>query len=383
MEGTGKIILLVEDEPAMQALFGFSLKKEGYTVVKAMNGVEGIGKLEQQHPDAIISDIMMPEMDGFTFREEILKNEEWAEIPFLFLTAFDNEENIIRGLALGAEDFIPKTDGAKVVASKLRNALRRREEIKKRIVGEMDEASRATGVLLKPPQPPELEKLHIEHFQRNHEDIPGGDFLDYVRINDDLLIVLGDVMGKKWKAWVFAHAYAGYIRATIRSIASDIASHISPAEILRRLNKAIFRDEQVGETICALTIIRVDVNTLETCVSNALQYPLLYCGKDKDKVETVQMDAPLLGLQPDSVFNEVVLRLKPGDCLFAATDGITEVRIPSGEPKGFEFLRSTLEEVKKKGKVSADGLANAVFAKAGVDKPQDDATLLMIYAKEL
>jgi len=374
-------VLLVEDEPAMQALFGFSLKKEGYTVLKAMNGIEGLDVLSKETPDAIISDIMMPEMDGFTFREEILKNENYAEIPFLFLTAFDNEDNIIRGLSLGAEDFIPKTDGAKVVASKLRNALRKRDEIKKRIVGEMDEASRSTGVLLKPPKPPKLDTLRVEHFQKNHEDVPGGDFLDYLVIDDQLLIVMGDVMGKRWKAWVFAHAYAGYIRSTIRSIASDISSSkIKPSEILRRLNKAIYRDDQVGESICALTLVAINIKTLEVSVSNALQYPMLHYNKEHKAMRDIQTDSPLLGLVPDSDFAEINFKLEKGDRLFGATDGITEIRNNTGKILGFDFLRKTLYDLQKEDDLTAEMIVKGVFDEANVANPQDDATLLLIEA---
>jgi sigma-B regulation protein RsbU (phosphoserine phosphatase) len=373
-------VLLVEDEPAMQALFGFSLKKEGYTVLKAMNGIEGIKQLETELPDAIISDIMMPDMDGFTFREEILKNDTWSDIPFLFLTAFDNEENIIRGLSLGAEDFIPKTDGAKVVASKLKNALRKRIEIKKRFVGEMDAASRSTGVLLKPPKPPVVDGFNVEHFQKSHEDVPGGDFLDYLKIGDQLLIVMGDVMGKHWKAWVFAHAYAGYVRSTIRSIASDFNEEIRPSEILRRLNKAIYRDDQVGESICALTLISVNLKTKRVSVSNALQYPLLFFDKKLNELKDIQMDAPLLGLRPDSNFEEISFQMLPGDRLIAATDGITEIRNPYGDLLGFDFFKKNLLEMMQLDQISAEKIVNGIYAAAGVNKPQDDATILVINA---
>lgn len=372
-------VLLVEDEPAMQVLFGFSLKKEGYTVVKALNGVEGLRQIEETNPDAIISDIMMPEMDGFTFREEILKHPEWAEIPFLFLTAFDNEDNILRGLSLGADDFIPKTDGAKVVSIKLNNALRKRAEIKKKIVGEMDEASKATGVLLKPPTPPVLSGFTIEHYQKTPEDIPGGDFIDYIQAKDTLLIVLGDVMGKKWKAWVFAHAYAGYIRSSIRSITGDLDAVISPAEVLRRLNKAIYRDDQVGESICALSLIAINMNQLTATVSNALQYPILHLTSKSGTIQKIQTENPLLGLRPNAVFQEVEIQLNSGDKLIAATDGITEAKKSSGEQIDFEQLIKVFElEFNGKNTINPEKLVQAVFEECGSSKLTDDATLVLV-----
>jgi len=371
-------VLLVEDEPAMQVLFGFTLKKEGYTVFKAMNGIEGLKQIEENKPDAIISDIMMPDMDGFTFREEILKNKEWSEIPFLFLTAFDNEDNILRGLSLGADDFIPKTDGAKVVSIKLSNALRKRAEIKKKIVGEMDEASKATGVFLKPASPPKISGFSVEHFQKTPEDIPGGDFIDYIRTENALLIILGDVMGKKWKAWVFAHAYAGYIRSSIRSIAGDLDASISPAEVLRRLNKAIYRDDQVGESICALSLISLNTKDATVTISNALQYPILYYSAENRTINQLQTDNPLLGLRPDSVFDEIKIELKSGDRLVAATDGITEARKQNGDQLTFEELVHIFQEqFLKNGQNKAESLVQAVFEVCGSSKLFDDATLVL------
>lgn len=381
MSDSGIKVLLVEDEPAMQVLFGFSLKKEGYTVVKALNGVEGLRQIEETKPDAIISDIMMPEMDGFTFREEILKNPEWAEIPFLFLTAFDNEDNILRGLSLGADDFIPKTDGAKVVSIKLNNALRKRAEIKKKIVGEMDEASKATGVLLKPPKPPKLSGFHIDHYQKTPEDIPGGDFIDYIQAKDTLLIVLGDVMGKKWKAWVFAHAYAGYIRSSIRSITGDLDAVISPAEVLRRLNKAIYRDDQVGESICALSLIAINTSQATATISNALQYPILHLTSNSGSIQKIQTENPLLGLRPDSVFQEIVIQINSGDKLIAATDGITEAKKANGEQIDFEQLIKVFElEFNATKNINPERLVQAIFEASGSSKLTDDATLVLVSA---
>lgn len=365
----------------MQVLFGFSLKKEGYEVLKAMNGLEGIKILEEQIPDAIISDIMMPEMDGFEFRRQILNHPKWSDIPFLFLSAYDNEKNIITGIELEAEDFIPKTDGANVVVSKLKNALRKRNTIKQQIVGEMDQASRATGVLLKPPKPPALENFTIHQYQKSHEDIPGGDFLDYVDLGDDLLIIMGDVMGKRWRAWVFAHAYAGYIRSTVRAIASGLSTEVNPSEVLRRLNTAIHDDDQVTESICALTLISLNKKSGRVKLSNALQYPLVYFNASKGKAESIQMNSSLLGLSPRGEFEQVELTLHSGDCLLAATDGVTEAA-HGGGTSGFDVMLETLQELALEERISAGLLVETVLRRVGLAKPNDDATVIIIEAKK-
>ena len=77
------------------------------------------------------------------------------------------------------------------------------------------------------------------------EGIPGGDFVDYFNIDDEhLAIILGDVMGKKWGAWYFAFAYAGYVRTALRGVLQSSQKH-SPSVILSEVNKSVYKDAKV------------------------------------------------------------------------------------------------------------------------------------------
>ncbi len=120
-------ILIVEDDLAMSGGIRDILEMHGYRVQLAENGVEGLKLLETFTPDLIISDIMMPEMDGFEFLEKVRRRTEWATVPFIFLTAKGTRPDIRTGKQLGADDYLVKSvdleDLLVVVRAKLDRSL--------------------------------------------------------------------------------------------------------------------------------------------------------------------------------------------------------------------------------------------------------------------
>ena len=100
-------ILIVENEVDVQ-VFLSSFLSEKYNVIVANNGIEGLEVIKKKQPDLIISDIMMPEMDGFEFCEKIKTDPTVCQIPVLLLTALGNTEDLIKGLEFGADEYISK-----------------------------------------------------------------------------------------------------------------------------------------------------------------------------------------------------------------------------------------------------------------------------------
>lgn len=372
----------------MQMLFGFAIKKGGYEVIKAGNGKEALEALSKTTPAAIVSDIMMPDMDGFEFRDVLLENPALREIPFLFLTAYNSEDNILRGIGQDVDDFIPKTEGAQVVVSKLKNAMRKRAHIKSRVVDEMDQASRSTGILLQPPSTPSVRGFEIAHMQKSHQQVPGGDFIDYLETPDGYLLVLADVMGKRWKAWVFAHAYAAYIRSSLRVMAAeaetiaDASRSLTPARLLNRLNTVIYNDERVETTLCALTLLKLIPGHDGITLSNALQYPLLCCRAQTGQVEEVQVESStLLGLSRNGQFQERFIPMEPGDVLLAFTDGLSEIYRGDDQTKGFALLKTIVAELFANKTLSPAAIFDYMLEQSGLEGPPDDASIILVTKK--
>jgi YesN/AraC family two-component response regulator len=103
-----KRILLVEDNPIVLDTLGDLLEMEDYDVVTADNGKIALDKLTEFNPDAVISDVMMPEMDGFEFLKEVRKTPKYAHLPVVLLTAKAMNENKIEGYTSGADYYITK-----------------------------------------------------------------------------------------------------------------------------------------------------------------------------------------------------------------------------------------------------------------------------------
>ena len=101
-------ILIVEDVPDILRLLEETLKFKGYRAVTAFNGQEALEKIQQEHPALIITDIMMPKLDGFGLVHRLRINPETREIPVIFLTAKSQEAEIQRGLGLGAAGYVTK-----------------------------------------------------------------------------------------------------------------------------------------------------------------------------------------------------------------------------------------------------------------------------------
>ncbi len=105
---SGKKVLLVDDDKLIDKMISTFFMSRGISTEVAMNGIEGLEVLKKIRPDAIILDLMMPEMDGFEFCEQVKKNEQLKDIPIIVISAFPAEGNRERIQALGACDFFQK-----------------------------------------------------------------------------------------------------------------------------------------------------------------------------------------------------------------------------------------------------------------------------------
>ena len=102
----GGTILIAEDDHVMVAMLESRLRKEGYEIILAGNGQEGLEKIKEKKPDLIITDVLMPIMDGASFYREVKKNAETDKIPFLILTARSKMEESFK--VMGVDEFISK-----------------------------------------------------------------------------------------------------------------------------------------------------------------------------------------------------------------------------------------------------------------------------------
>ncbi len=123
-----KRILVVDDEPDFAAIVQGNLEKEGFEVEIAYNGVEGLEKVRSNPPDAIVLDVMMPEMDGYKVCRELKADEKYADIPVVLLTAVASHVTSTRyshqdGMSTEADDYIAKPASAEEITASIKRLL--------------------------------------------------------------------------------------------------------------------------------------------------------------------------------------------------------------------------------------------------------------------
>jgi two-component system alkaline phosphatase synthesis response regulator PhoP len=121
-----KTILIIDDDEDIREIISYNLTKEGYTVIKAKDGPEGIKKAKKNIPSLIILDVMMPEMDGMEVCELLRADETTRDIKICFLTARSEDYSQIAGFDAGADDYVTKPVKPKVLASRINAILRRK-----------------------------------------------------------------------------------------------------------------------------------------------------------------------------------------------------------------------------------------------------------------
>lgn len=125
MEPANFKVLLVDDEPDIVEFIGYNLKKEGFKVVTAGNGEEGLATALKEKPHLILLDVMMPGMDGIETCDAIRKEKSLANVLIAFLTARGEDYSQVAGFDAGADDYITKPIKPKVLVSRVKALLRR------------------------------------------------------------------------------------------------------------------------------------------------------------------------------------------------------------------------------------------------------------------
>jgi DNA-binding NarL/FixJ family response regulator len=118
-------ILVVEDDPDLSGNVALILTMEGFDVLTAANGLEGLAAVHTLRPDLILCDILMPGIDGYVFHQKIKIDERLADIPFIFISALNNLDDLRRGMQAGADDYLCKPFSAEQLVAAVAARLER------------------------------------------------------------------------------------------------------------------------------------------------------------------------------------------------------------------------------------------------------------------
>lgn len=372
-----KNILFVDDEPFMRNLISRALAGHGFNCTAAASVEEAFQLLEHISPDIILSDYQMPGINGFEFREQVMKDPRWRNIPFVFLTSFTDNELILQGLDMQAADYIAKDIPVTVLVSKLNNILANIREQHEKSIQELRTAAEALNLRSVPVQAPEIAGYDIDFWHQTFQNYPGGDFIDFITTpaSSHIFIILGDVMGKKWGAWFFSFNFLSYIRSAVRLCVSD--GNLSTASILQKINNVIYLDPVLSDVLAAVSLVMLEPKTGKVTYSGAGDLPLIYYEAAKKQYRKVPSPGLLLGVMQDGMYDEEVLQLQRGDQLAVISDGMIDYEDEEGKKSDFQYFFERLAPIMGKKNV-IEQIKNVTFLKEISKEQVDDCSLIVV-----
>ena len=337
-------VLVVDDDKAALTIYQSGLSKVGIDCKTASNVKDGLVIIKTFMPDLIIADILMPDINGFEFREMLLQNSELSSIPFVFLSNKATEKDILDGYEKDITDYIVKEQGHKIFIARVSAIIKSLTNERRKVVTELHEASDSLRTSVVPTEFPEFEKFSIMYWHIPFTGIPGGDFIDYFLLDENhLALIIGDVMGKKWGAWYFAYAYAGYIRSAIHSIIEE-GDVSSPGKIISKVNKLVYQDSKISEVFSTLSVVIIDKKNMTLKYAGAGDMPMFYKSKSTGEIKRIDSKGLLLGYNKEAVYEDTNLPMSSGDAVMMTTDGILECRDSNGNIFGVSKIIKVIQK---------------------------------------
>ena len=121
-------VLIIEDERSLASVLALNLQREGFEVMMAQDGRDGLRQAQIKHPDLIVLDLMLPGMPGLEVCRELRAGSQTRDVPIIMVTAKTEESDELIGLAVGADDYVTKPYSVKVLIQRIKKELRRRQQ---------------------------------------------------------------------------------------------------------------------------------------------------------------------------------------------------------------------------------------------------------------
>jgi serine phosphatase RsbU (regulator of sigma subunit) len=373
-----KLILIVDDTPINIGVISGALK-DTYKTKVATNGAKALAiAAEEEKPDLILLDVMMPEMDGYEVCSRLKADQATREIPVIFLTGQTSAEDETRGFDVGAVDYVHKPFSPAVVKARVRSHILLREaraQLAKQLLDINAELEMARQIQLSilPHALPQLRGLDIAARFLPMTSV-AGDFYDFIAIDDTHLgILIADVSG---------HGLPSALIASMLQVAltAQVVHASDPAKVLSGLNHALCGKFTQNFVTAAYVYVDLEKNSLR--YAGAGHPPLLLCRASTGKAAKVLENGLILGVFPEATYEALALPLEAGDRIALYTDGILEAANAAQEQFGADRFMSFMENNQD---LRADQFADAFLSEISrwlEESPeqgqQDDVTLLVI-----
>jgi sigma-B regulation protein RsbU (phosphoserine phosphatase) len=381
-------ILVVDDQKMNRLKLSAGLQKQGHTVALAENGLQALEMLRSEAFDLVLLDILMPEMDGYQVLARMKKDALLRDIPVIVISALNEMESIIKGIEMGAEDYLPKTFDpvllrARISACLEKKRLRDQQEaylrqldIENRRKSEELRQARQIQRSMLPESPPLLPHLEIAARQETASEV-GGDYYEFFAQDDGkYLVIIGDATG---------HGVGSALMVSMIKALLLAHTGVELVPLLDKLNTILCQVRLGQQLNMALLLLEVWPSANGSITMRAMGggIPPLYILRAEGDVHEVLVSGLPLGISDEALYHPSEFSLASGEALLLMSDGLVEQFNAAGEFLGYDRLFQALHGISPAGQ-SAPQLLQKVSqigtAWAAGHPLHDDVTLVVMKA---
>ncbi len=370
-------ILVIDDSKLNRTVIRKTLSELNFSVDEAEDGESGLERSLSEKFDIIFVDTVMPKMDGIDFIKEIKSKKRNDFIPLVLMTGNDDLNAKIKGLNIGADDFLQKPINQKELVARTMSLLRlkrthdllfeRNMLIKKEL-----EAAKKIQQFIIPHDFSHIPYPKISGKYLPMEDI-GGDFFDVYKINEDkTAFVIADVTG---------HGIPAALIVTMAKMIFSVYSSVteSPKELLSSVNKDVYKFMFDGQYFSAFYALYDNKKKILKFSNAGHTLPLLYRSSSGKILSLDTNSGFFVGIMEESYYEEKAVKIEKGDCLILYTDGLTEMKNKNREDFGEKALAKFITKNRDiSGNDFCSKLLNEVMAFSDYSDKSDDLTFMFI-----
>lgn len=382
-------ILIVDDEPYNIDYLEQELESEDFELITANNGKEALEKVNADLPDIVLLDIMMPIMDGFEVLSRLKANAITNDIPVIIISADNNLNSVVKGILMGAEDYLPKPFEPVILHARISSVLEKKQlrDLQKLYIKSLErefEIAREIQKGFLPDKLPKVAGWEIAAYFKAAREV-AGDFYDAFQLPDgNILFLVGDVCGKGVGAALFMTLFRSLIRVTATTgflLCENDQKILSSPELLQQIisftNNYVADTHANADMFATVFIGLIDVNNGRLTYINCGNEPPILL-RDCQATFDLPSTGPVIGVIPDAIYNVKEIVLQQNDCLIAFTDGIPDAINENGE----SFRDSQMKQFNEIAHQSPDEFVKnielAVTNFMGKADQFDDITLMVI-----
>ncbi len=384
-------ILIVDDEPFNVDYLEQELEVLNCEIISANNGQDALEKVRITPPDMILLDIMMPIMDGYEVLSQLKAEASTRDIPVVIISASNDLKSVVKGIQMGAEDYLPKPFEPTLLHARVSSSLekKRLHDLRTLYMKSLEREmviAREIQMSFLPPQLPILKGWEIAAYFRAAREV-AGDYYDALLLPDDQLVFyVGDVCGKGIGAALYMTLYRSLIRAAATTDNFSPIGNGQPDSNAERLKQAVscannyVMDTHEDAKFSTLFMGLVELNTGRlTYINSGNESPLLI-RKDGSLTE-LKPTGPAIGIFKGIEFGVGEIYLEMEDLLLAYSDGITDTMNSENITFGRQRLEGLVREHTGGCSELLSLLVDQAHQFAGGVEQFDDITLMAVKRK--